>query len=160
MGAGKSAIGYRLGQSLGVPFYDADREIEKSAGRSVADIFTDFGEDDFRRGEQAVIKRLVDEGLHVLALGGGAFLNADTRQLLQDKSTTVWLKADLDILVERVSRRDTRPLLHNRDPRAVIKDLMDKREPIYAMADITVESADGSPDKVVKRVLEALRPLA
>ncbi len=157
MGAGKSVIGRRLAKRLAVPFFDADREIETAAGRSVADIFTDFGEEEFRRGERAVITRLVQEGLHVLALGGGAFLNAETRELLHAKATTVWLKADLDTLVERVSRRDTRPLLHNRDPQEVLSKLMHDRDPIYAQADLSVESSDGPPDRVVEAILKLLR---
>ena len=156
MGVGKSAIGRRLAHRLGVGFYDADHEIEKAAGRSVSEIFSDFGEAEFRRGERAVITRLMEGPPCVLALGGGAFINDETRTLVNARGISVWMKADLEVLVERVSRRSTRPLLIGRDPREVLAELMTQRAPLYAQAHIHVDSDDGPPDRVVKSILRAL----
>lgn len=156
MGVGKSAIGRRLAQTLAVPFFDADAEIEKAAGRSVSDIFSDFGEDDFRRGERAVIARLLSGKPGVLALGGGAFTSAETRALVNAQATSVWLKADTSVLVERVSRRDTRPLLKGRDPNEVITTLLATRGPLYAEAHIHIDSGNGPPMRVVRSIEKAL----
>ncbi len=156
MGVGKSAIGRRLAQHLNIPFFDADFEIERAAGRSVSDIFSDFGEDDFRRGERAVIARLLSGNPGVLALGGGAFTSEQTRALVNEKATSVWLKATLEILVERVSRRDTRPLLKGRDPAEVITALLASRGPLYAQAHVHIDSDCGPPMRVVKSIERAL----
>ncbi|MCW5723423.1 MAG: shikimate kinase [Maricaulaceae bacterium] len=157
MGAGKSTVGKRLAKALNLPFRDADAEIEKAAGRSVADIFADFGEAAFRDGERKVITRLLDapEPM-VLALGGGAFADPATRALVKDRAVSVWLKADLDTLMARVSRRRTRPLLNTDDPRAVMAELMEKRESAYAEADIHVEAGRGPHDETVTAILAAL----
>jgi shikimate kinase len=157
MGAGKSSVGRRLAVQLGVPFKDADDEIVIAAGRPIADIFADRGEDEFRAGERRVIARILDDPPHILATGGGAFMNPVTRVLMRQRATTVWLRADLETLVKRVSRRDDRPLLRNADPRVVMASLMDQRYPIYAEADIIVESREGPHHLTVDAVIEALR---
>lgn len=157
MGAGKSCIGRLLASSLGLPFMDADKEIEAAAGCSVEDIFAAHGEAAFRDGERRVIARLLDEPPMVLATGGGAFMDPETRAAIKANATSVWLKADLDTLVARTARRDTRPLLRQGDPRAILKGLMEKRHPVYAEADLTVESASGPPDETAGRVLAALK---
>jgi shikimate kinase len=156
MGAGKSAIGRRLANRLDVPFADADQEIEKAAGKTVKDIFSDHGEAYFRDGERRVIGRLLDDGPRIIATGGGAFMNADLRAEIRKKGVSIWLKADLDVLMERVSRRDTRPLLNNGSPRAVMEALMEQRYPVYATADITVTSRDVPHDMIVNEILDAL----
>jgi shikimate kinase len=156
MGVGKSTIGRRLAAALSLPFRDADQEIEKAAGRSISDIFAERGEDEFRAGERRVIARLLDEGPHVLSTGGGAFMNPKTRDLIKEKATSVWLKADLDVLVRRVSRKDTRPLLAGRDPREVLERLMVERYPVYALADIVVETDDRPAGAAVETIMEAL----
>jgi shikimate kinase len=157
MGAGKSSVGRRLAVQLGVPFKDADDEIVIAAGRPIADIFAERGEDEFRAGERRVIARILDDPPHVLATGGGAFMNPVTRVILRQRATTIWLRADLDTLVKRVSRRDDRPLLRNADPRAVMADLMEKRYPVYGEADIIVESREGPHHLTVDAVIAALR---
>jgi shikimate kinase len=157
MGAGKSSVGRRLAVQLGVPFKDADDEIVIAAGRPIADIFADRGEDEFRAGERRVIARILDDPPHILATGGGAFMNPVTRVLLRQRATTIWLRADLETLVKRVSRRDDRPLLRNADPRVVMADLMEKRYPIYTEADIIVESREGPHNMTVDAVIAALR---
>lgn len=157
MGAGKSSVGRRLALQLGVPFKDADDEIVIAAGRPIADIFAERGEDEFRAGERRVIARILDDPPHILATGGGAFMNPITRVLMRQRATTVWLRADLDTLVKRVSRRDDRPLLKNADPRVVMADLMEKRYPIYAQADMIVDSRDGPHNLTVDAVIDALR---
>jgi shikimate kinase len=145
MGSGKSAIGKLVGRMLELPYFDADAEITAAAGMSIADIFEQFGEDDFRKGEMRVVSRLLADGPSVLSLGGGAFINDETRALVGKKAISVWLKADIDLLMSRVLRRPkSRPLLRNPDPRAVMKQLMDIRSPIYALADIHVESSPAS----------------
>ncbi|MEE2526059.1 shikimate kinase [Hyphobacterium sp. HN65] len=159
MGAGKTTVGRRLAAALELPFKDADEEIEKAADRPVADIFSDFGEAAFRDGERRVIARLLEEGQAVLALGGGAFVNDETRKLVREKAISIWLKADLDTLMERVSRRDNRPLLRTDNPRAVMAELMAKREAAYAEADIQIEGDQGPHATAVERILEALVPL-
>ncbi len=157
MGAGKSSVGRRLAVQLGVPFKDADDEIVIAAGRPIADIFAERGEDEFRAGERRVIARILDNPPHILATGGGAFMNPVTRVLLRQRATTIWLRADLETLVKRVSRRDDRPLLRNVDPRVVMADLMEKRYPTYADSDITVESREGPHHITVDAVIAALR---
>jgi shikimate kinase len=157
MGVGKSTIGRRLAGALELPFRDADQEIEQAAGCSVSQIFAERGEVQFRDGERRVIARLLEEGPHVLATGGGAFMNAKTRALIKEKAVSVWLKADLDVLVRRVSRKDTRPLLAGRDPREVLQQLMNERYPVYAEADIVIETDDGPASAAVEAILDALQ---
>ncbi|MFO0987502.1 MAG: shikimate kinase [Alphaproteobacteria bacterium] len=156
MGAGKSAIGRRLAQRLGVPFVDADAEIERAAGATIAEIFEKHGEAAFRDGERRVIARLLEAPAGVLATGGGAFMDPETRARIKERAITVWLKADLDTLVERVSRRGHRPLLKNGDPREILARLIALRDPVYAEADITVETGHAPAAATVERVIEAL----
>lgn len=156
MGAGKTTVGRRLARRLGLEFADSDFEIEKAARMTVADIFSSFGEDDFRDGERRVISRLMDGPPRVLATGGGAFINEETRSLMKEKSITIWLDASLDVLVERTSRRDTRPLLQEGDPTDILKRLLEERGPIYAQADIKIQSSDGPHDTVVNSIIQAL----
>lgn len=156
MGAGKSAIGRRLAARLDVPFLDADNEIETAAGKSIAEIFTDDGEAYFRDREEKVIERLLIDGPLILATGGGAFMSEATRQAIKAHGLSLWLNADLDTLMERVSRRSHRPLLQTEDPRAVMKSLMDQRYPVYATADITVLSRDVLHEVIVEEILSAL----
>lgn len=156
MGAGKSCIGKRLANHLGLPFNDADREIEAAAGCAISDIFATHGEKAFRDGERRVIQRLLGNPLHVLATGGGAFTDPSTRNLVKERAISIWIRADLDLLLKRVSRRNDRPLLHNVDPRTKLAELIDLRHPFYAEADIIVESVDGPPEVTLARVMEAL----
>ena len=156
MGAGKSAIGKRLAQRLGLPFVDADIEIEAAAGCTIEEFFERFGEAEFRAGERRVIQRLLDGTPHVLATGGGAFMDPLTRALMREKATTIWLRADLNVLFERVSRRSNRPLLKNGDPRGTLERLMALRYPIYAEADIVVDSRDAPADRTAEEVHAAL----
>jgi shikimate kinase len=156
MGAGKSAIGRRLAHRLGVPFVDADAEIESAAGATIAEIFEKHGEAAFRDGERRVIARLLEGPIGVLATGGGAFMDAETRARIRSRAVTAWLKADLDTLVERVSRRGHRPLLKNGDPREILARLIALRDPVYAEADITVETGHAPAAATVDRVIEAL----
>lgn len=157
MGAGKTTIGRRLAAALDLPFADADAEIVKAAGCSIDQIFREHGECEFRRGERQVIARMLDEPVHILATGGGAFIDPRTRALMKERATSIWLKAPLDVLMKRVERRDDRPLLKEDDPRAVMQRLMDERYPIYAEADIIVESANGPHNSAVRDILAALR---
>jgi shikimate kinase len=156
MGAGKSTVGRRLAEKLALPFVDADHEIEAAAGKTIPEIFADHGEAYFRDGERKVIARLLDGGAAVLATGGGAYINAETREMIGHKGISVWLKADLPLLMERVSRRSNRPLLKSGDPEAVMRRLIDERYPIYAKADITVMSRDIAHTAIVNDVIKAL----
>ena len=157
MGAGKSCIGRRLAARLNCRFVDADTEIEKAAGCSIPDIFELHGETAFREGERRVIKRLLDmEQPHVIATGGGAYMDPETRAAIGENALTIWLKAELEVLVRRTARRDNRPLLRQGDPRQILANLIERRHPVYALADLTVESQDGPPEATVERVLRAL----
>jgi shikimate kinase len=156
MGAGKTAVGRRLANRLDLAFLDADSEIEMAAGTSISEIFADHGEAYFRQGERKVIARLLEAGPQVLATGGGAYMNADTRANIKARGISVWLRADLRVLLKRVQRRDNRPLLANGDPETVMKALMAERHPIYAEADVTVESRDVPHDVIVGTVIDAL----
>jgi shikimate kinase len=156
MGVGKSTVGRRLARRLDRPFVDADIEIETAAGMTVSDIFARLGEPEFRAGEARVIRRLLDGPAQVLATGGGAMLNAGTRDLLKQQAVTVWLRADLDVVTARVARRDTRPLLRGRDPLSSLQALAEARYPIYATADVTVDVGAGSHAQAVEAVLAAL----
>ena len=157
MGVGKTTIGRRLAGALDLPFRDADHEIERAAAMSVVDIFATLGEAEFRRGERRVVARLLGGAPLVLSTGEGAFLDAQTRALMRDRAYTVWLKAHVDVLTERVTRRTTRPLINGHDAREVLTRLLDERAPIYAKADLTVETVKGPPVRVAQSVLEALR---
>ncbi len=157
MGAGKTTVGRRLAVALDLPFADADAEIATAAGQSIPEIFEQHGECEFRRGERQVIARLLEGSPHVLATGGGAFIDPRTRALMKEKAITIWLKAPLDVLMKRVAKRDDRPLLKEDDPRAVMQKLMDERYPIYAEADVTVESSAGPHNTAAAAILNALR---
>lgn len=157
MGAGKTTVGRRLAAALHLPFLDADAEIVKAAGRSIEEIFAEHGECAFRRGERQVISRLLNGPVHVLATGGGAFIDPTTRALMKSRAVSIWLKAPLDVLMKRVEKRDDRPLLKEDDPRAVMERLMAERYPIYAEADITIESIPGPHNVAVNAIVEALR---
>src|SRR5271154_3555062 len=157
MGVGKSSIGRRLAARLGVPFVDADTEIEKAAGMSIADIFARHGEADFRSGEARVIARLLESGPQVLATGGGAVLNADTRAAIKAKGVSIWLNAELDVLMRRINKRkNERPLLQTADPEATLRDLLAAREPIYVQADLTVQSREVPHDAIVGEIITVL----
>jgi shikimate kinase len=156
MGAGKSSIGRRVALRLGIPFVDADVEIEKAAGMAIPDIFASRGEPDFRAGEARVIARLLDSGPQVLATGGGAFMNPDTRVLIAAKGVSIWLKAEFEVLMRRIRRRHDRPLLKTDDPAATLKQLMIERYPTYALADVTINSREIAHDKIVEEIVEAL----
>ena len=156
MGVGKSSVGRRLATVLGMPFRDADVEVEAAAGRTIPEIFEQFGEPAFRDGERRVIARLLEEPPHVLATGGGAFVNADTRRLIKEKAISVWLKADLDILARRVARKETRPLLVGRDPIDVLRQHAADRYDAYGEADIVVETGDTPHHVAVDAILQAL----
>jgi shikimate kinase len=157
MGVGKSSIGRRLGARLDIPFVDADAEIEKAAGMSIADIFARHGEADFRSGEARVIARLLDGGPQVLATGGGAVMNAKTRTLIQAKGVSIWLQAELEVLLRRINKRkNDRPMLQTADPVATLRELLQVREPVYAQADITVQSREVPHDAIVSEILQLL----
>jgi len=156
MGAGKSTVGRRLAEALDRPFIDSDDEIEKAAGLSVADIFTLLGETEFRRGEQRVLERLLNGPPHVLATGGGAYLNPGTRAMMRCHAVTIWLNADLDTLWKRVSRRSHRPLLKAADPKTTLSDLLEARKPVYQQADLIVASVEGPHGRTVRAIIRAL----
>lgn len=156
MGAGKSSIGRRLAQQLSLPFCDADTEIEHAAGLTITEIFEEHGEPAFRSGEARVIERLLKDGPQVLATGGGAFMNERTRELIAEKGVSIWLNADIELLVRRVQRRTNRPLLKDRDPREVLTALLEVRNPIYALADISVNSRDVRHEITVSEILVEL----
>jgi shikimate kinase len=156
MGAGKSSIGRRLAMRLGIPFVDADTEIEKAAGMSIPDIFAVHGEADFRAGEARVIARLLDGGPQVLATGGGAFMNAETRATIAAKGVSIWLNAEFDVLMRRIKRRHDRPLLHTPDPAATLRELIDVRYPVYALAAVTVQSREVPHEKIVDEIVASL----
>lgn len=160
MGAGKTTVGRRLARHLGVGFADSDVEIEKAAALPVSEIFAVFGEAEFRSGERRVIARLLDEPKpYVIATGGGAFMNDETRALIKRRALSIWLKADIDVLMDRVSRRDTRPLLRTSDPRAVMEKLLNQRAPIYAEADLHIDTDNGphraTVEKIVGKLMDA-----
>ena len=157
MGAGKSCIGRMLAAALGLPFVDADKEIEAAAGCSVEDIFAAHGEAAFRDGERRVIARLLTQPTMVLATGGGAFMDPETRKLIREHATSVWLRADVDLLVRRTSRRNNRPLLKRGDPHEILGRLVRERYPVYEQADVAVDSVDGPPEMTLARVMEGLR---
>jgi shikimate kinase len=157
MGVGKSSIGRRLAARLGVPFVDADSEIEKAAGMSIADIFARHGEADFRSGEARVIARLLDGGPQVLATGGGAVMNADTRAAIKAKGVSIWLSAEFEVLMRRINKRkNDRPMLQTADPEATLRELLVVREPVYAQADLTVQSREVPHDAIVAEIMMAL----
>jgi shikimate kinase len=156
MGAGKSSIGRRLASELGLPFVDADGEIEAAAGMTISEIFETHGEPYFRSGEARVIARLLEGGPQVLASGGGAFINPQTRALIRARGISVWLKADLDVLMRRIRRRSDRPLLKTDDPERTLQRLIEERYPIYAEADVTVYSRDVSHESIVADIVAAL----
>ncbi len=157
MGVGKSSIGRRLAARLGVPFVDADAEIEKAAGMSIADIFARHGEADFRSGEARVIARLLDGGPQVLATGGGAVMNADTRAAIKAKGVSIWLSAELDVLMRRINKRkNDRPMLQTADPATTLRELLVVREPAYAQADLTVQSREVPHDAIVSEIMTSL----
>jgi shikimate kinase/3-dehydroquinate synthase len=153
MGAGKTSIGKRLAQRLGVPFNDADAEIERAAGMTIPEIFSTRGEAEFRLGEQRVIQRLLGEGASVLATGGGAFMNADTRKRIAEAGVSIWLKADFDVLLRRVKKRSNRPLLQTEDPEKTLRDLIELRYPTYAEATITIHSRDVAHEVIVDEII-------
>jgi shikimate kinase len=156
MGVGKSTIGRRLAQRLHLDFVDADAEIERAAGLSIPEIFERYGEDQFRDGERRVISRLVDGKVKIIATGGGAFMNEVTRALILERCIGVWIDADIDVLAERVTRKDNRPLLKGRDPAEALRSLAEVRNPIYALAPVHVMSQPAPHDVTVDLILEKL----
>jgi len=157
MGAGKTSIGRRVATRLSLPFIDADHEIEQAAGCSISQFFERYGETAFREGERKVIARLVGSPVHILATGGGAFMHPATRALIRAKTLSLWLRAELDILVARTTRRNTRPLLNRGDPREILANLIATRYPVYADADMIVDSEEVSADLTAERVMTAVR---
>jgi shikimate kinase len=156
MGAGKSSIGRRVALRLSIPFVDADAEIEKAAGMTIPDIFAIRGEAEFRAGEARVIARLLESAPQILATGGGAFMNPETRAAIAAKGISIWLKAEFDVLMKRIKRRHDRPLLKTEDPGATLRKLMDERYPVYALADLTVQSREVLHDRIVDEIVSAL----
>lgn len=160
MGAGKTRVGRRLAERLNLAFIDADNEIEKETGKTIAELFATVGEAAFRDGERRIMARLLDGPLAVIASGGGAYVDPDTRGVISERGITIWLRADLDTLVERTSRSKRRPLLEGVDRRAKLAELMERRYPVYAEADLIVESRVGPVEDTVEAVLTALRGYA
>jgi len=160
MGAGKSTVGRRLAARLGMPFVDSDEAIEKAAGMTIQEMFDRHGEAQFRDGERRVIARLIDGAPKVIATGGGAFMNPETRSLILDRAIAIWLDADINILAERVGRKEGRPLLKDKDPREVLSALAAERNPFYALAPIHVQSASAPHEVMVDRIVEALKTCA
>ena len=156
MGVGKSTVGRRLAKRLGLPFIDSDSEIEDAAGYSPAEIFERYGEQDFRDGERRLVARLVDGEVRVIATGGGAYVDPRTREMLNDRTITIWLDAPVDILADRTSRRDTRAQLREGDPKATLERLSTERRPSYEQAHIHVKSGAGAHRDVVDAIVEAL----
>ncbi len=156
MASGKTSVGRILAQKLALPFVDADHEVEAAAQMTIPEIFARHGEADFRSGERRVIARLLRDGPRVLATGGGAFMNADTRAAIRERGVSVWLKADFETLMRRARRRTNRPLLQTADPEATMRKLMETRYPIYAEADITVQSVDGPHESTADAIMAAL----
>ncbi len=156
MGAGKTKIGRRLAARLNLPFFDSDTEIETAAGETIEEIFRNRGEAVFRDGERRVIARLLAQPVHVLATGGGAFMDPATRALIVRRGVSVWLRADLDVLLARVARRNNRPLLQQQDPRTVLAALIERRHPVYAEADVIIDSGEGPLELTTTRVIAAL----
>jgi len=156
MGAGKSKIGRRLAARLSLPFFDSDPEIEAAAGETIEEIFANRGERIFREGERRVIARLLAQPVHVLATGGGALMDPLTRAVIARRGVSVWLRADLDVLASRVLRRSNRPLLKQGEPRAILAELIERRYPVYAEADVVVDSGEASPEATVTRAVAAL----
>jgi shikimate kinase len=155
-GSGKSSIGRRLAPRLGLPFVDADAEIEKAAGMPISEIFAKHGEPYFRDGEARVIARLLDDGPSVIATGGGALMNVNTRALVRERAIAIWLRAEIPVLMRRVRRKADRPLLKDKDPEATLQQLLSEREPIYAQADIVVTSREGPHEAVVDTIVAEL----
>lgn len=158
-GSGKSTIGRKLAQRLGLAFSDSDAEVEKAAGMTVPQIFETLGEPAFREGERKVIARLLRSSRQILSTGGGAFMNEHTRAIIKNEAISIWLQADYDVLLERVLRTDDRPLLRKGDPAIILRDLMNAREPIYAMADLTVRSENVPTDETTRLVINALEEI-
>jgi shikimate kinase len=156
MGAGKSTVGRRLAKRLGLPFIDTDAAIEDAAGLTAAEMFERYGEADFRDGERRLVARLVDGQVRVIATGGGVFVDPRTRQLLNERAITVWLDAPVEVLADRTSRRDTRPLLRNQDPKGTLERLARERGPAYSEAHIRVRSGKGAHSDVVDSILDAI----
>ena len=157
MGVGKTTVGRRLAKKLNLPFVDADEEIEKAADLKVTEIFDRFGEDYFRDGERRVIARLIEGPRRVIATGGGAFMNEETRNLILSNATAIWLDADIETLVKRVARRDTRPLLRHGNSKEILRDLAEKRNPVYALAHLHVTGNDAPHELTVDKIIKALR---
>lgn len=157
MGAGKTSVGRQLAHKLGLPFVDADHEIETAAQATVTEIFERDGEAAFRNGERRVIARLLEGPVCVLATGGGAFMNPETRAKIRERAISIWLRADLDLLTRRVGRRRDRPLLHDGDPRTILADLLAVREPVYGEADVVIDSGDQTPDQVADSVIAGVQ---
>ncbi|MET3790948.1 shikimate kinase [Aquamicrobium terrae] len=156
MGAGKTSIGRKVAATLGLPFVDSDHEIEDVSRMTIPELFEAYGEPEFRALEQRVIARILETGPRVLSTGGGAYMNEQTRAAIAGHGVSVWLKADLDLLMERVSKKQNRPLLRDPDPRGVLRRLMDERYPVYALADATVVTRDESKDVIAAEVIEAI----
>jgi len=157
MGAGKSSIGWRLARKLGIPFHDTDQEVERAAGCSVADIFETWGEKAFRDAERRVIKRLLSGPVQVISTGDGTFADEGSRGLIKENALSLWLRADPEVLYERVIRRDTRPLLFEGDAKQILEELVERRYPLYEKADLIVESNDDAHEATVERVIEVLK---